>query len=105
MNGQGWFVDANKGLVHTSEVGITPESMGRRAARPPITGPTTSYRQPLRRIGNSSPNPGLWNGIKAWWTGLKPEYRYGIVGGLGLVGVIIAAVQGKGKGSSSVKKI
>ena len=105
MQERGWFIDENKSLVHESEVGVSPESMGRRAAGPRITGPTTSYRQPLRRIGNPTPNAGLWNDIKAWWTGLKPGYRYGIFGGLGLIGVIIAATQkGKGK-SSSVKRI
>ncbi|MBA7491128.1 hypothetical protein ES702_01694 [subsurface metagenome] len=56
------------------------------------------------RIGGGNPG-GFWNDIKAWWTGLKPGYRYGIFGGLGLIGIIIAATQrGEGK-SSSVKKI
>lgn len=103
MNGQGWFVDQNKCLVHTSEVGVPDPSRGETVARTAGSpGTRTPITSRFRKIGN--PSPGLWNDIKGWWTGLKPEYRYGIVGGLGLLGVIVAAVQGKGK-PSSLKKI
>ena len=73
--------------------------------RPWDKGEGSPIARPLvrRPIGGGNPG-GFWTNIKAWWTGLKPEYRYGIFGGLAAIGVIIAAVQGKGKGSS-VKKI
>jgi len=79
----------------------------------PIARPRVPYSPPLtrRRIAGSpgriggGNSGGFWNDIKTWWTGLKPEYRYGIFGGLAAIGVIIAACQkGEGK-SSSVKRI
>lgn len=104
MLGSGWFYDENGNLMHKDDVGISPESMGRRAAGSPITRPATSLRQPLRRIGN--PSPGVWNDVKAWWTGLKTEHKWGIgaLGGLGLLGIIIAATR-KGEAATGLKKI
>ena len=104
MQERGWFIDQNKSLVHESEVGVSPESMGRRATRPPGTRtPITRTRIPLRKIGSSP--AGVLGDIKTWWIGLKPEYRWGAFGAAALVGVIIAACQ-KGKGKdSSLKKI
>lgn len=76
---------------------VSPLAPPRPVRKSPVAGST--YQPPLRKIGG---NP---NGIWAWWIGLKPEYRYGIFGGLAVVGVIIAATQkGEGKGSG-VKKI
>jgi len=74
--------------------GLTDVSKGTSPVR---RSPVTRTQTPLRKIGGS---PGFWNDVKGWWTGLKPEYRYGIVGGIGVIGIVIAAVQGKGKGSS-----
>lgn len=93
--------------------------LGYETDRPPTTGRThplaqhakegqsPSRRIPLARrpriplarrpIGGGNPN-GIW----AWWTALKAEHRLGIVGGIGLLGVIVAASQ-KGKGSSLEK--
>lgn len=98
----GWFYDENQGLMHESEVGISQESMGR--ATRPITGPTTSYRQPLRKIGN--PSPGVWNDLTAWWTGLKTEHKWAIggVGGLAVIGIVVAATR-KGEAETGLKKI
>jgi len=101
MLGPGWFYDENGNLMHKDDVGVPNPGEGPRA-RPPITRPATSLRQPLRKIGGN-PN-GTWESIKTWWLSLKPEHRYGIVAAPFLVGVIIAAVQGKGK-DSTVKKI
>jgi len=97
----GWFYDENGNLMHKDDVGVPNPGEGPRA-RPITRTPVTSR---FRKIGNPSPNAGLWENIKTWWTGLKPEYRYGIFGGLAAIGVIIAATQkGEGK-SSSVKRI
>ena len=99
MNGQGWFIDQNQSLVHESEIGVPDPSRG-TAGRPVTRTSPTRTRAPLQRIGGN-PN-GTWESIKTWWLSLKPEYRYGIVAAPFLVGVIVAAVQGKG---STVKKI
>lgn len=69
--------------------------------RSPVPGPIRTYR-PLRRIGGN-PN-GTWESIKTWWTGLKPEYRYGIVAAPFLVAVIAVAA-GKGEGKAGLEKI
>ncbi len=106
MNGQQYFTQPDgQGIVFPEEVG--PGLADPSVPRPGVvtrtqTPVTRTYRTPLRKIGRS--NPGVWGDIKGWWSGLKPEYRYGIVGGIGAIGLIIAAVQGKGK-SSPVKKI
>lgn len=99
MEEQGWFKDANGSLVHPDDIGdfvgkTKPVGSSPRLSRAPTTGMTKTFRPP---IGG---NP---NGIWAWWIALKPEYRYGIVGGLGLLGVIIAASQAKGKANSLEK--
>lgn len=80
---------------------VSPLAPPRPVRKSPVAGST--YRPPLRKIGGN-PN-GTWESIKTWWTGLKPEYRYGIFGGLGLVGIIIAASQKGGGKGSGVKKI
>lgn len=76
----------------------------------PIASPPTTYSPPLRRrriagspgrIGNPG---GIWESLKSWWTELKSEHKWGIVGGLGLLGIIIAACQ-KGEAKSPVKKV
>ena len=90
MNGQQYFTQPDgQGIVFPEEVGVSDLSKGESPTRP-ITGTPVTSR--FRRIGNPSPNAGLWNDIKTWWTGLKPEYRYGI----------FAASQ---KGTSSIGKI
>jgi len=104
MLGSGWFYDENGSLMHKDDVGISQESMGRRATGLPITRPATSLRQPLRKIGN--PSPGVWNDVKVWWTGLKPEHKLGVgaLGSLALIGIVVAATR-KGGAEAGLKKV
>lgn len=101
MNGQGdYFTQPDgQGIVFSGDVGVPNPGEG-PAARPITRSPVTSR---FRKIGN--PSPGFLGDIKTWWTGLKPEYRWGAFGAAALVGVIIAATQKGGGKSSSVKRI
>lgn len=111
MNGREFTQPDGEGIVYPEEVGAGPADprapRGVTTTRTPVTrtGPTRTYRTPLtplRKIGASP--AGFLDSVKNWWGSLKKEYRYGIVGGLGLLGVIIAAVQ-KGEGKSRIGKV
>lgn len=100
MNREYFTQPDGQGIVFLDEVGVgfpAPTRPLPRTMRP--TTPTRRY-SPIatRKIGAS---PGFWNDVKGWWAGLKPEYRTGLILGIGALGVVVAAVQGsKGKGGS-----
>lgn len=98
------IIEEESGLAVAREAGPFVGSVDRtKSPTPVMESPVTGTRIPItsrfRKIGN--PSPGFWGDIKGWWTGLKSEYRWGILGGIGAIGVVVAAVQGKGKGSGS----
>lgn len=105
MQGQG-FYDQNGCLVYPDEIGAFTGDRKpfERIAGSPVTGPTRTYRQPLRRIGGGSP-AGALDSVKTWWGSLSKEWRWGILGGIGLLAVMTAAL-GKKEGKSTwLKKV
>lgn len=109
MNGQQYFTQPDgEGIVFPEEVGPGPADprapRGVTITRTPIsrTGPTRTYRTPLtplRKIGGSP-----LDSVKNWWGSLSKEWRYGILGGVGLLAVITAAL-GKKEGKSKIEKV
>ncbi|MBA7601595.1 hypothetical protein ES703_08672 [subsurface metagenome] len=104
----GWFYDENGSLMHKDDVGVPNPGEGPRArsiTRTPITRSTKSpVTSTFRRIGNSQ---GFWGDITSWWAELKTEYKWGIgaLGGLAVVGIVVAATRGDESKGSTVKKI
>lgn len=107
MLGPGWFYDQNGSLVHESDIGAfvgDRKPLERVAGLPRTRTPITRTRIPLRRIGGGSP-AGALNSVKTWWASLSKEWRWGIVGGIGVLAVITAAL-GKKEGKSTwLKKV
>lgn len=101
MQGQG-FIDQNNCLVYPDEVGAfcgDRKPVERIAGSPGTRTPITSR---FRRVGS---NPaGVLGDIKTWWGSVSKEWRWGIVGGIGVLAVITAAL-GKKEGKSEVRKV
>jgi len=82
--------------------GLRDASKGRPPVRRP---PPTRTRTPLRRIAGTSPSPaGFLGDIKTWWGSLSKQWRWGIIGGVGVLAILTAAL-GKKEGKSKVGKV
>ncbi len=108
MQGQG-FYDENNCLVYPDEVGAfcgDSKPVQRVAGSPGTRTPITRTRVPItsrfRKIGN--PSPGVLGDIQTWWAGIPKEWRWGVLGGIGVLAVITAAL-GKKEGKSKVEKV
>jgi len=100
MQGQS-FYDQNGCLVFPDEIGTKPSQAVTGSMQRPVTRPIT--RTPLtsrfRRMGGGSP-AGALDSIKTWWGSLSKEWRWGVLGGIGVLAVITAAMGKKeGKGT------
>jgi len=71
--------------------------------RSPVTRTRTSLTSRFRRIGGGSP-VGVLDSVKTWWGSLSKQWRWGIIGGVGVLAILTAAL-GKKEGKTKVGKV